>query len=235
VDGHVFQWPVNDSLGPNHLHGFLWKVPWSVLQDTEESVLLGLSPAGQRSVAEGFGAAIDATIRYRVQANRMESVLTIGNRSNRVVPFGAGYHTSLALTRDWMLSLPAGQEWEMDAESLPTGRLLDEPRTLVDVARGLRVTKLVADTCYRPNPDAPNVATLWDPASGLKVTMQAAFPFTQWVVYRPALDANFVSVEPVSWVHNAINLDLPPGLTGAATLAPGETRSLTYTWTVANA
>lgn len=233
VAGHVFRWPVNDSLGPNHLHGFLWKVPWSVTQDMGDAVELSLTPGGQRAVAEGFGAAVDATIRYRVEASRMESVLTIANRSNQVVPFGAGYHTSLALARDWMLSLPTGQEWEMNEQSLPTGRLLDEPRTLVNVDRGLVVSDLVADTCYRPSPDAANVATLWDPASGLQVRMHAAWPFTQWVVYRPGLSADFVSVEPVSWVHNAINLDLPPALTGAAVLAPGEARSLTYTWTVA--
>jgi aldose 1-epimerase len=232
VEGHVFRWPVNDSLGPNHLHGFLWKVPWRVTHREEHRADLEPTAKGRDAASAGFGAEIDAHLSYRLDANQMESQLTIRNRSARVIPFGAGYHTSLALTRPWMLALPPGREWEMDQESLPTGRLLDRPHSLGPIAEGVRVRELVSDTCYRPDDGGPNVARLWDPQSGLSVEMHAPAPFRQWVVYRPSLDADFVSVEPVTWVHNAANLDLPSRLTGMAVLRPDESATLVYRWVV---
>lgn len=232
VDGHEFRWPVNDALGPNHLHGFLWNIPWQVREQTGPRVRLEPTDAGLKAASDAFGAEFGARIVYTLDDHRMESRLTITNRSRRVIPFGAGYHTSIALSRPWLLRLPIGREWEMDRESLPTGRLLDQPATLVNVDRGLSVPDLVSDTCYRPDPGAPNLARLWDAQSGLGIEMEGEAPLSQWVVYRPALGAHFVSVEPVTWVHNAPNLALPAELTGNAVLNPGEERSLVYRWTV---
>lgn len=232
VDGRVFRWPVNDSLGSNHLHGFLWSIPWQVREQTGHRVRLEPTAAGQAHASEGFGADFGASIVYQVDEHRMESRLTISNRSRVVIPFGAGYHTSVALTRPWLLRLPAGREWEMTRESLPTGRLLEQPVTLVGVDEGLSVPDLVSDTGYRPHDGVPNVARLWDPQSGVAVKMEGEFPLAQWVIYRPNLGAAFVSVEPVTWVHNAPNLPLDAHLTGNAVLKPGEARSLTYRWTI---
>ncbi|MDA8199759.1 MAG: hypothetical protein M0Z54_10125 [Thermaerobacter sp.] len=232
VDGHAFHWPVNDTLGPNHLHGFLWNIPWQVREQTGHRVRLEPTDRGMKTASEMFGAAFSARIVYTLDDACMESRLTIANRSRRAVPFGAGYHTSIALSKPWLLQLPVGREWEMDRESLPTGHLLDEPATLVNVDRALSVPDLVSDTCYRPEPGPPNVARLWDPQSGLAIAMEGEAPLSQWVVYRPNLRAPFVSVEPVTWVHNAPNLSLPAALTGNAALKPGEERSLTYRWTV---
>ncbi len=232
VDGHTFHWPVNDTLGPNHLHGFLWNIPWQVREQTGHRVRLEPTDRGRDAASQAFGAEFGASIVYTLDDACLESRLTITNRSRRVIPFGAGYHTSIALTRPWLLRLPAGREWEMDRESLPTGRLLDQPATLVNVDRGLSVPDLVSDTCYRPEPSEPNIARLWDPQSGLSIDMEGEAPLSQWVVYRPHLGAHFVSVEPVTWVHNAPNLSLPAELTGNAVLQPDEERSLTYRWTV---
>ena len=232
VDGHAFHWPVNDALGPNHLHGFLWNIPWQVREQTGHRVRLEPTDAGREAASDAFGAEFSARIVYTLDDACMESRLTITNRSPHAIPFGAGYHTTVALTRPWLLRLPAGREWEMDRESLPTGRLLDRPATLENVERGLSVPDLVSDTCYRPEPGAPNVARLWDPQSGLAIEMEGEAPLSQWVVYRPNLGAHFVSVEPVTWVHNAPNLSLPGELTGNAVLEPGAERSLTYRWTV---
>lgn len=232
VGGRVFRWPVNDALGPNHLHGFLWSIPWQVREQTGRRVRLEPTAAGQAQASEAFGADFSASIAYQVDEQSMESRLTIANRSEVVIPFGAGYHTSVALTRPWLLRLPAGREWEMDRQSLPTGRLLEQPATLVGVAEGLSVPDLVSDTGYRPDDGVPNVARLWDPQSGLTIDMEGGAPLAQWVIYRPNLGAHFVSVEPVTWVHNAPNLPLAAHLTGNAVLKPGESRSLTYRWTI---
>ncbi len=232
VGGREFRWSANDTLGPNHLHGFLWNIPWQVREQTGHRVRLAPTQAGLSAASEAFGAEFEARITYTLEDARMESRLTITNRSAHAIPFGAGYHTSIALSRPWVLRLPAGREWEMDRQSLPTGRLLEQPATLVNVDRGLSVPDLVSDTCYRPNSGEPNLARLWDPQSGLSIEMEGGAPLSQWVVYRPNLTANFVSVEPVTWVHNAPNLPLAPELTGNAVLEPGEERSLTYRWTV---
>lgn len=232
VDGHVYQWPLNDPSGPNHLHGFLWNARWVVESATDRQVTLMPDAHAQHEIAQKFGSPLHAQATYRLDGEMLILGLTVTNTGTRRIPFGAGYHTAIDLTTDWALTLPEGAEWEMGQDLMPTGRPPGALHVLQGTDVGRPAREIIADTCYRVNDGVRNVARLTDARTGLHVEMHAEPPYTQWVIYRPEMDSPFICVEPVTWVHNAAHLDLPPALTGFSTLAPGESRSLQCAWRI---
>jgi aldose 1-epimerase len=66
----------------------------------------------------------------------------------------------------------------------------------------------------------------------MAVRITAPPPFSQWVVYRPHLGSEFISLEPYTWVHNAPNLAVSPDLTGLARLEPGQEVEARIIWEI---
>ena len=46
--------------------------------------------------------------------------------------------------------------------------------------------------------------------------------FQFWYIWNGGGMNNFICLEPVSWMANALNMKLPPALSGVRTLLPGE-------------
>ncbi len=233
VGDRVWQWPLNDPAGPNQLHGFLWDAPFAARPGAHgDSIVLEPTAAARHSLQEMMGEPLDFSVEYAVELPGVTLTLRIANRGRGFVPLGVGFHMNLLLQRPWLVTLPPGQEWAMGKDLMPTGKFCPSLQTLEGMDTGRRASTVVSDTCFRPFPGGVNVARLDDPVSGLAVRIAAPPPFSQWVVYRPHLNSEFISLEPYTWVHNAPNLPLDPEITGLARLDAGQEVEAKIRWEI---
>lgn len=224
-----FVWPRTDSKGPNALHGFVWDVPWRVCELPGEALTITPGVIGQERLERYLGEPIDLRVRYQVVDDKFTITSTVRNQGKNPIPWGLGFHTTMSLAaHDWIVKIPLGREWEMGADLMPTGHLLPKPDTLAGLVEGRSAKSLVADTCYLLDRDETPWIACYHPEKSVRVLWEASPEYRHLVIYRPNLDADFISIEPYTWTHNAPNLRLDPALTGLDGLEPQATRTLKY-------
>ncbi|PSR21815.1 MAG: aldose 1-epimerase [Sulfobacillus acidophilus] len=228
-DERHFVWPRTDPKGPNALHGFVWDVPWTVIDLAQGALTIAPGPEAQKRLERYLGAPVDFQMRYQVDDENFTVTSVITNRGTHAIPFGLGFHTTITLAaHDWILKIPPGREWEMGSDLMPTGHLYQTPQTLAGLVEGRLASSVVADTCYLLNPGERPMVQCQHIEQSWRLCWEASPEFRHLVIYRPDLDANFISLEPYTWTHNAPNLPLDPLSTGMAGLNPQETRTLHY-------
>lgn len=222
LGGRTYRWPLNER-GVNHLHGFVWGKPWQ--STVADGVLtVAFTAARESAEAEAFGHPFRLAIAYRVRGGELSVRAEVENLDDAAMPLGLGYHTTLSLVDGqgqplaYTAQLPAGREWEMGSDVMPTGRLGMPEKFARWVQGGQRLWEVVSDNLFLVDGEAENAVTMELEQPRLSVKMTGRDPFRNWVVYRPALDAPFISIEPVSWVHNAPNLSQPAEFTGVRLL-----------------
>jgi len=221
LDGHSFDWPINDSAGPNNLHGFGWNVPWTVTHAEATGITLMLdNPDTQKQ----FGAPFSLTVTYNVQGSTLQTHAVMRNTAQIRVPAAFGLHINIALNQgDYTCLFPSMEPWCLDNELVPTGeRLPIIPRYTI------ATHEILEDQPYRIIDDESNDIYLTRIRDTFQAHMYGSNNLRQLVVYRPHPDTNFVSIEPYSWLPNAPNLTLSPDLTGMVALAPGDSVEWTY-------
>ena len=236
LGGRTYQWPKNER-GLNHLHGFVWGKPWTLTPDPngQDAITASFEAAEGSPEAAAFSHPFRLTITYRMQGATLRLDARAENSGSEPMPVGFGYHTTFNLLGpngdrlEYVAKMPNGEEWEMGDDVMPTGKLLP-PRKFARWVDGTEaIWNVVSDNLFLVDPAAKvNEITLTAKEPNITLWMRAEAPFRNWVVYRPDLKAPFVSLEPVSWVHNAPNLPQPPENTGVRLLQPGEVAEFSY-------
>ncbi len=200
----------NNGDEPHAIHGVGWQRPWEVLESDARFAML----AYEHKPDASWPFAFDASQTFRLGTHTLEMTLSITNQSATAAPVGLGWHPYFVKRAGSRISFQAGGRWEMGEDKLPTRRLpshgLDADCTTLDV-----------DHCF-------------DGWSGT-VHLRDAQLYTQvtsnlgrLVVFTNAT-RDFVAVEPVSHVNNAINLVATTGADpedlGLQILQPGESMS----------
>lgn len=200
----------NNGPEPHAIHGLGWQRPWQVLEQDEQLLML----AFEHGADAAWPFAFDASQTFRLSGNTLELTLSMTNQSATPAPAGLGWHPYFVKRSRSRLTFEATGRWEMNEEKLPTHR---QP------AHGLDVdcAALEVDHCF----DGWNgVVHLRDE----KMHTRIASNLGRLVVFtNPKRD--FVAIEPVSHVNNAVNL-LQAGAgqadeLGIRVLAPGESMS----------
>ena len=192
---------------PHALHGVGWQRPWRVAQLRSDEARLLLQHEGDG----GWPFAFEATQTLRLDASGLDLDLVLTNRAGRAAPAGIGWHPYFAKRAGSRIHFAAAGRWEMGRDKLPTHRLpldgLQASCATLDVDHcfdGWGGTVLLADDLLR--------TTLTSDLDHLVV-------FTQ-----PARD--FVAIEPVSHVNNALHLSEELGVDvralGVRVLQPGQ-------------
>ena len=200
----------NNGPEPHAIHGLGWQRPWHVLEQDGQLLML----AFEHSADAAWPFAFDASQTFRLNGNTLELTLSMTNQSAAPAPAGLGWHPYFVKRSRSRITFEAGGRWEMNEEKLPTHR---QP------AQGLDVdcAALEVDHCF----DGWNgVVHLPDE----KIHTCISSNLHRLVVFtNPQRD--FVAIEPVSHVNNAVNL-LQAGAgradeLGIQVLAPGESMS----------
>lgn len=228
--GRPFQLEPGDAFG-NAIHGFVFKRPWRVVEQTAARVV------GEFQAAKDDPALLDRwpsdfliRVSYEVRGSELQSEVYYANTGEGSLPCGFATHAYFRLplaesgrAADTLVTVPAGAWWELVEELVPTGRVLP----LVageDLSGGLLLgehtfntvfTKLQADANGRIGTSLRNLAT------GRELSQTFDDVFTQCVVYTPD-HREAICMEPYTCVPDAIRLSAAGHATGLQVLRPGE-------------
>ncbi len=200
----------NNGDEPHAIHGVGWQRPWTVLQADTRFALLSYEHKPDSS----WPFAFDSSQAFRLSPNTLEMTLSITNQGDAPAPVGLGWHPYFVKRARSHISFKADARWEMGADKLPTHRV---------AAHGLDsdCASLEVDHCFE---GWPGVVHLLDELLHTRISSS----LRRLVVFTNST-RDFVAIEPVSHVNNAINL-LASGAAsadalGVRVLQPGESMS----------
>lgn len=204
----------NNAPEPHAIHGVGWQRPWAVLEQSDDFALL----SHEHRADDSWPFAYDASQTVRLREGALELTLSATNQSPGPAPMGLGWHPYFVKRTRSRIAFEATGRWEMGEDKLPTHHA---------AARGLDVdcARLDVDHCFD---GWQGVARLRDEALRLRITSD----LKRLVVFTNDT-RDFVAVEPVSHVNNALAL-LHGGRADAAALGvvvlqPGESMTVQMT------
>ena len=200
----------NNGPEPHAIHGVGWQRPWQVLDQGDDLLMLACEHRADAS----WPFAFDASQTFRLHGGALEMTLSMTNQSASPAPAGLGWHPYFVKRASSHIAFEATGRWEMGGDKLPTHR---QPSRGLDAA----CADLDVDHCFD---GWSGVVQLRDELLHTRMTssLRRLVAFTNST-------RNFVAIEPVSHVNNAVNLlDLGSGQAddlGIRVLAPGESMS----------
>jgi aldose 1-epimerase len=199
----------NNGPEPHAIHGVGWQRPWEVLESDDEFALLSYEHRPDAS----WPFAFDTSQTFRLHGGALELTLSITNQSPEPAPAGLGWHPYFVKRTRSHLTFEATGRWEMGNDKLPTQR---------NAATGLDTdcAFLDVDHCFDGWSGAVQLS---DELLRTRITST----LRRLVVFTN--DArDFVAIEPVSHVNNAVNLvaaGADAAALGLVILQPGESMS----------
>ena len=200
---------------PHTIHGNAWMHPWHAVHTTGTSARLVFDndPAAR---AHEWPFAYHAEQLYQVRGQEIIVTLSVQNTDRRRWPAGLGLHPYIARAPGTILRFEADTIWSNDPNSLPATRTAVHGDEEFDRSREASST---LDNCYAGWGGEVEIVT---PNQPFTLTIEATPPFDHLQVYTPEGE-NFMGLEPVSNMPDAINrLDTIPDH-GLQTLQPGAT------------
>jgi aldose 1-epimerase len=196
----------NNGPEPHAIHGVGWQRPWEVLESDDEFALLSYEHRPDAS----WPFAFDTSQTFRLHGGALELTLSITNQSREPAPAGLGWHPYFVKRASSHIAFEASGRWEMGDDKLPTQRQavtgLDTDCAFLDI-----------DHCF----DGWSGAVRLDDellCTRITSTLRRLVVFTNDT-------REFVAIEPVSHVNNAMNLvaaGADAAALGLVILQPGE-------------
>lgn len=196
----------NDGAEPHAIHGIGWQRPWEVLESDEHSALLSY----EHRPDSAWPFAFDCSQTVQVRDRTLALTLSLTNQSPHSAPAGLGWHPYFVKRARSRIAFEASGRWDMGPDKLPTQRRpahgLDADCAFLDV-----------DHCFDG----------WSGAVQLRDELLRTCitsSLTRLVVFTNDT-RDFVAIEPVSHVNNALNLiqaGADAAQLGLVTLQPGE-------------
>jgi aldose 1-epimerase len=199
----------NNGAEPHAIHGVGWQRGWEVLESDTDFALL----AYEHRPDSAWPFAFDSSQTLRLRDGTLDLTLSLTNQSQQAAPAGLGWHPYFVKRARSRISFQASGRWEMGADKLPTERRpahgLDAPCAFLDV-----------DHCFD---GWTGTVHLRDELLHTRLTSG----LSRLVVFTNDT-RDFVAIEPVSHVNNAMSLvdaGADPAELGLAILQPGESIS----------
>lgn len=199
----------NNGAEPHAIHGVGWQRAWEVLESDSDFALL----AYEHRPDSAWPFAFDSSQTLRLRDGALELTLSLTNQSRQAAPAGLGWHPYFVKRARSRISFEATGRWEMGPDKLPTERRpahgLDAPCAFLDV-----------DHCFDG----------WTGSVHLRDELlhtRLTSGLSRLVVFTNDT-RDFVAIEPVSHVNNAMSLvdaGADPAELGLAILQPGESIS----------
>jgi len=218
--GRDYTFPLNEPERNNHLHGLVLGRPWRLKDVGRDYCVMEFAFTATR----GFPHDLTLNMSYEFKTVEVVQQFSILNRSSLPMPIGLGFHTAFNLPTDAYATVSAGDYcWEIARpRCLPSGKLL--PRTQEE--RIFRDDRAISLHC-------PMVTEMTDgqllrgmvityPTQHVKIYYEADEQYHHWCLWNGGGKRGFFCAEPMTWMVNAPNLDLPSDVSGMQTIAPGK-------------
>ncbi|KHK58767.1 aldose epimerase [Ralstonia sp. A12] len=202
---------------PHAMHGLAHARAWTVEQQTDSSIVLGLRYVPE---ADNWPWAFTATQTLVLSPEGLEAVMTLRNDGSSDMPAGGGFHPYFARVPGTHVQFAAATMWPTDAGEVA---IRCEPITPREDFRNAPALPDDGLSVYYSNWQRQAVVSR---ADGATLTLSADDPLDHFILHAPGGQAYFC-LEPVSHVADAVNL-AEQGWegTGLRVLAPGETLHL---------
>ena len=213
--GVTYQLAQNFLPEPHAIHGVGWQRAWQVMEVGTAHASLSYQHHGDTA----WPFAFDCIQTVQLGASGLTTELHITNRHTAAAPVGGGWHPYFVKRLGSHIRFSAQKRWEMGLDKLPSESL---------VASGLDTNcqDLDIDHCFA---GWNGCVELHDELLSIGITSN----LRHLVVFtHPGRD--FVAIEPVSHVNNAINMTNGLSSLGLTVLEPGQTWATHMTIDVAN-
>ena len=221
-EGRSCQLPVNETAMHNHLHGLVVNKPWNLVSHTEYSAELTCDFTPRNSEYEGFPFSFTLKRELTLTGNGLTDRMTVTNRGKWNMPLGLGYHSTFP-ANPAQVRLGAGKDqFEIGERYLPTGRHFawgeTDPRKWFDPTGINAGFHMKAEPLILEDGNSFHGAEIRYESGLLRYITDEKFGF--WYTWNRRGQGDFISLEPVSWMANALNQPGPPEETGVRVLAP---------------
>ncbi len=206
--GRDFVLPPNTPDQKHPLHGTAWLNPWQTLQATDDHCHLKQNYQG-----DGWPWAYQADYIVRTENNQLRLELILENKDKTPMPSGLGFHPYFPDLNKAILSFQSRGVWLADHDVLP--REWVETHEAFNFSSGRKLRDLSLDHCFT---EVGPATISWED-SNKKIVLRSSENLTYAAVFTDR-DDNAFCFEPVSHVHNAINM-AEPANNGVITLDPG--------------
>ena len=226
---YIFNTELGNVRDAHPIHGLVTFAPWQLVETNADASSSWVTSRldfyrEPRWIAQ-FPFAHTIEMTYRLRDGAVEVATLITNLSTESMPVAIGFHPYFQLTdspRDeWTLSLAARSEWLLSPDKLPTGetralttRFADPQRIPL---RGLDLDDVYGDLSR----DASGNATMAMQGRSQRLEVMLGPNYHAVVVYAPAREPNYVCIEPMAGITNAINLAHRGVYKDLQTISPG--------------
>lgn len=185
-DGGFYPVARNHPLEPYPSHGDAWLAAWDVVDLSHDRVLMSYVHSG----VTGFPFSYRALQELLLEPRRLTIELRLTNTDCRPMPAGLGLHPYFCRLSGMRLHARHSGRWE--AKTAIPDRSFRLPQNIGEET---------IDACYT---GWRGVARLHWPNDDVVVTVRSRRPASALVIFSPG-GADFVCIEPVTHVNDAIN------------------------------
>ncbi|MEG1188449.1 MAG: aldose 1-epimerase [Bacteroidales bacterium] len=242
-NGITYQYPITIPAQHNYHHGIIKSQPFVVTktimgEDYVEVEAAFFSNRVNNAIYEHFPHEFECRMNFVLSENGLEQTVTFVNDSETEMPIGVGYHTPINVPfqkepGEYKMWLTAGEEWDLNERTLPTGDFLPLDAELAVLRNtgmaptGKPVEKALTNKPFFLEGEEFNGAIIANLATGVKVFYEVDEQFRHWTIWNNGGDAGYMCPEPQTWAINAPNLKLDPEVTGFQVIEPGDAWSAT--------
>ncbi|GMX66814.1 aldose 1-epimerase [Paenibacillus elgii] len=235
-NGRIYTLPVNEKHTGNHLHGFLYNIPWEVESHGNKGaeasyVRLKLSFDSSREMYRYFPHTFIFWLEYTLSEKGLQQQVYIRNDGNEPMPCLLAFHTSLnapfcktSRPENYLFQITLGQRWELNERMLPTGKhqMLTEQEEAMKGEGAYPFFESMDNHYTAQSQNGRNRAVLTDLREQVSLVYDAGASYKQWMIWNNNAKPGFFCPEPQVNLVNAPNIKLPPEEIGLFALAPGE-------------
>jgi aldose 1-epimerase len=230
-----YSFPINEPLTNNHLHGFVYNVPWDIVEygcnDDKSWVSVRIRFDQDHPNFTYFPHAFTLTNTYTLNAQGLTQHFHAVNDGNEALPFMLGFHTAVnapfapgSTSEDLACLVTIGDRWEMTERMLPTDKFqpLNESEQLLKNGSGDPYA-VDMDNHYTAAPqNGLNQMALTDNKAKKRLVYNAGLKYKQWMIWNNQSNGAYFCPEPQTNQVNAPNSSLPSEQNGLIALEPGQ-------------
>ena len=201
-EGKEYQLPITSAATQNHCHGFLWKTPFTVTEQSNSRIC-----ARYENHEEIFPFPFVIEADYKLDEDGYYQEFRITNTGDRNMPLTFGLHTNFYERGNF--SIPIGERYETNERSLPTGKMIPLTHREKEYCTGTEMDRSLVDNFYTATGHTARIGN---------IEYVVSENFNHWTLYNGGGDKQFISMEPQCGAVNSLNSKI-----GLITLPPGKT------------
>lgn len=220
-------------------HGILKELPFSVVETQSttdfEYIKFKLS-SRETAYFSAFHWDFDCIFEYILSEDGLTQNITFINNGSIPIPFGAGFHTAFRIpfapdstADDYNILVTADYQWELDKYSCPTGAKSTPDHDYLN-GNVFPLKTSIAEHLHSishsntGNTSIPNFhgAIVTNNKNKTRIIYETDPKFAHWMIWNNKASDNYICIEPMSWIINAPNTNLPDSETGFTYLEPGK-------------